>query len=229
MRISTGVAGLDSLLDGGLPARRLYTLSGPPGSGKTTLAAQYVTEGVKNGEEVLYVTMHETRNELVDDMANYDFGFSRAANAENFEFLNLTRERSRRSLTQYGRESGLSSRLASMIRQEDYDRVVVDSTMLLAHFADDADAEVTHFATGLKQTDATVLLVSEMTDPTAYAEEHYLAHGVIFLHNFLEGGGMTRGVQLVKMRGTNIDCDIRDVSFTGGGLQVDPGRKVRPE
>ncbi|NIC00072.1 RAD55 family ATPase [Halobacterium sp. R2-5] len=229
MRISTGVAGLDSLLDGGLPARRLYTLSGPPGSGKTTLAAQYVTEGVKNGEDVLYVTMHETRNELVDDMSNYEFGFSRAANAENFEFLNLTRERSRRSLTQYGRESGLSSRLASMIRQEDYDRVVVDSTMLLAHFADDADAEVTHFATGLKQTDATVLLVSEMTDPTAYAEEHYLAHGVIFLHNFLENGGMTRGVQLVKMRGTNIDCDIRDVSFTGSGLQVDPGRKVRPE
>ncbi|MCG1003921.1 MULTISPECIES: ATPase domain-containing protein [Halobacterium] len=229
MRISTGVSGLDSLLDGGLPARRLYTLSGPPGSGKTTLAAQYVTEGVKNGEDVLYVTMHETRNELVDDMDNYEFGFSRTANAENFEFLNLTRERSRRSLTQYGRESGLSSRLASMIRQEDYDRVVVDSTMLLAHFADDADAEVTHFATGLKQTDATVLLVSEMTDPTAYAEEHYLAHGVIFLHNFLENGGMTRGVQLVKMRGTNIDCDIRDVSFTGSGLQVDPGRKVRPE
>ncbi|MFB6268487.1 MAG: RAD55 family ATPase [Halobacterium sp.] len=229
MRVSTGVSGLDSLLDGGLPARRLYTLSGPPGSGKTTLAAQYVTEGVKNGEDVLYVTMHETRNELVDDMANYEFGFERAANADNFEFLNLTRERSRRSLTQYGRESGLSSRLASMIRQEDYDRVVVDSTMLLAHFADDADAEVTHFATGLKQTDATVLLVSEMTDPTAYAEEHYLAHGVIFLHNFLEDGGMTRGVQLVKMRGTNIDCDIRDVSFTGAGLNVDPGRKVRPQ
>ncbi|WP_336036502.1 RAD55 family ATPase [Halobacterium yunchengense] len=228
MRISTGVSGLDSLLDGGLPARRLYTLSGPPGSGKTTLAAQYVTEGVKNGDDVLYVTMHETRNELVDDMANYEFGFERAANADNFEFLNLTRERSRRSLTQYGRESGLSSRLSSMIRQEDYDRVVVDSTMLLAHFADDADAEVTHFATGLKQTDATVLLVSEMTDPTAYSEEHYLAHGVIFLHNFLEDGGMTRGVQLVKMRGTNIDCDIRDVSFTGAGLQVDPGRKVRP-
>lgn len=229
MRISTGVAGLDELLDGGLPARRLYTLSGPPGSGKTTLASQFVTEGIKNGEEVLYVTMHETRNELVEDMSRYEFGFERVANADNFHFLNLTMERSRRSLTEYGRESGLSSRLASMIRQEDYDRVVVDSTMLLAHFADDSETEVTHFATGLKQTDATVLLISEMTDPTAYAEEHYLAHGVIFLHNFLEEGGMTRGVQVVKMRGTNIDCDIRDVAFSGSGLQVDPGRKVRPE
>jgi KaiC/GvpD/RAD55 family RecA-like ATPase len=229
MRISTGVDGLDELLDGGLPARRLYTLSGPPGSGKTTLASQYVTEGVRQGEEVLYVTMHETRNELVEDMSRYEFGFDRVSNADNFDFLNLTMERSRRSLTKYGRESGLSSRLASMIRQEDYDRVVVDSTMLLAHFADDSETEVTHFATGLKQTDATVLLISEMTDPTAYAEEHYLAHGVIFLHNFLEEGGMTRGVQVVKMRGTNIDCDIRDVSFGGSGLQIDPGRKVRPE
>ena len=229
MRVSTGVAGLDSMLDGGLPARRLYTLSGPPGSGKTTLAAQFVTDGIRNGGDVLYVTMHETRNELVEDMSSYDFKFERATSTDRFTFLNLTRERSRQSLAQYGRESGLSSRLAAMIRQEDYDRVVVDSTMLLDHFTDDSNTEVTHFATGLKQTDATVLLVSEMTDPTAYAEEHYLAHGVVFLHNFLEGGGMTRGVQVVKMRGTNIDCDIRDVTFTGSGLQVDPSRKVRPD
>jgi KaiC/GvpD/RAD55 family RecA-like ATPase len=228
MRISTGVAGLDRLLDGGLPARRLYTLSGPPGSGKTTLAAQYVTEGVRNGDSVLYVTMHETRNELVEDMSSYDFGFEQAANSDSFEFLNLTMEHARRSLSQYGRESGLSARLAAMIRQEDYDRVVVDSTMLLDHFTDDPDTEVTEFATNLKQTDATVLLVSEMTDPTAYSEEHYLAHGVLFLHNFLEEGGMTRGVQIVKMRGTSIDCDIRDVAFTGTGLKIDPNRKVRP-
>jgi KaiC/GvpD/RAD55 family RecA-like ATPase len=229
MRISTGVAGLDRLLDGGLPARRLYTLSGPPGSGKTTLAAQYVTQGIRSGDSVLYVTMHETRNELVEDMANYEFGFDRAAGTDRFEFLNLTMERARRSLSGYGRESGLSARLAAMIRQEGYDRVVVDSTMLLDHFTDDPDTEVTEFATNLKQTDATVLLISEMTDPTAYSEEHYLAHGVIFLHNFLEEGGMTRGVQVVKMRGTNIDCDIRDVAFTGSGLNVDPNRKVRPE
>ena len=229
MRISTGVTGLDRLLDGGLPARRLYTLSGPPGSGKTTLAAQYVTDGIRNGDSVLYVTMHETRNELVEDMANYEFGFDKAANTDRFEFLNLTMERARRSLSGYGRESGLSARLAAMIRQEGYDRVVVDSTMLLDHFTDEPDTEVTEFATNLKQTDATVLLVSEMTDPTAYSEEHYLAHGVIFLHNFLEEGGMTRGVQVVKMRGTNIDCDIRDVAFTGSGLNVDPSRKVRPE
>jgi KaiC/GvpD/RAD55 family RecA-like ATPase len=70
------------------------------------------------------------------------------------------------------------------------------------------------------------MLISEMTDPTSYADEHYLAHGVIFFHNYLEATGMTRGIQVIKMRGTNIDCDIRSVDFTDGGLVVNPSERV---
>jgi KaiC/GvpD/RAD55 family RecA-like ATPase len=66
-----------------------------------------------------------------------------------------------------------------------------------------------------------------MTDPTSYADEHYLAHGVIFFHNFLEAGGMTRGVQVIKMRGTAIDPDIREIEFSDEGLCVFPDRKVQ--
>ena len=54
----------------------------------------------------------------------------------------------------------------------------------------------------------------------------YLAHGVVFFHNYMEDGGMTRGVQVIKMRGTNIDCDIRSSEFTDGGLVIDPSTKV---
>jgi KaiC/GvpD/RAD55 family RecA-like ATPase len=71
------------------------------------------------------------------------------------------------------------------------------------------------------------LLISEMTDPTAYSDEHYLAHGVIFFHNYLESGGMTRGIQVIKMRGTAIDCDIRHISFSDRGLTVDPDTKLQ--
>jgi KaiC/GvpD/RAD55 family RecA-like ATPase len=53
-----------------------------------------------------------------------------------------------------------------------------------------------------------------------------LAHGVIFFHNFLDGGSMTRGVQVIKMRGTAIDCDIRRISFNDHGLQVHADEKV---
>jgi len=99
--------------------------------------------------------------------------------------------------------------------------------MLLQHFFSDMSDEITGFISALKQTDATILLISEMTDPTSYSDEHYLAHGVIFFHNFLDSGGMTRGVQVIKMRGTAIDSEIRELSFSDQGLRVHPDRKVQ--
>ena len=99
--------------------------------------------------------------------------------------------------------------------------------MLLRHFFSDVSDEITGFISALKQTDATILLISEMTDPTSYSDEHYLAHGVVFFHNFLDSEGMTRGVQVIKMRGTDIDSDIRALSFTDRGLEIDPETQVR--
>jgi KaiC/GvpD/RAD55 family RecA-like ATPase len=226
MRVSTGTDGLDTLLNGGLPKHRLYVISGPPGSGKTTLSAQFITEGVQNNEKCLYLTMHETGSELANDMASFDFGFEQAIQTPNLRFMNILSTDIQQVLQQHGREPGLANRVAAFIEAFDIDRAVIDSTMLLQHFLDDPSAELTEFITSLKQVDATILLISEMTDPSSYSEEHYLAHGVIFLHNFLDGSGMTRAIHLIKMRGTAIDCDMRKLTFTDQGLAVHPGTRV---
>jgi len=63
-RISTGSAGLDDILGGGIDANRLYLYEGRPGTGKTTIALQFLLEGVKQGERVLYITLSETQREL---------------------------------------------------------------------------------------------------------------------------------------------------------------------
>jgi len=226
MRIESGVPGFDELVQGGLLENRLYVISGPPGSGKTTFSTQFITQGAKRGDDCLYVTMHETKEELMQDMAGYDFGFDRAMQSDAIQFLNLVTESGKRTITQFGTDGGLTNRLVAFIQQNKVERVVIDSTMLLQHFLTDISEEITGFLSALKQTDATVLLISEMTDPTSYSDEHYLAHGVIFFHNFLDGGSMTRGLQVIKMRGTAIDCDIRKISFSNTGLRVHPSEKV---
>src|SRR4051794_41047563 len=61
----TGIEGLDNILGGGVTPNRVYLLEGNPGSGKTTLALECLLEGVKRGEPTLYVTLSETKVELI--------------------------------------------------------------------------------------------------------------------------------------------------------------------
>jgi len=228
MRVSSGVPGFDDLVEGGLLKNRLYVVSGPPGSGKTTFCSQFITQGAKAGENCVYLTMHETKAELMQDMSGFDFGFDRAIKSDSIQFLNLVTESGKRTITQFGTEGGLTNRLVAFLESNQVDRAVIDSTMLLQHFfQQDVSDEITGFLSALKQTDATTLLISEMTDPTSYSDEHYLAHGVIFFHNFLDSSGMTRGVQVIKMRGTAIDSDIRELSFSDQGLRVHTKKKVQ--
>ena len=63
-RVLTGIPGLDDVLGGGLDPERLYLIEGEPGTGKTTLALQFLLEGVRRGEKGLYVTLSETEREL---------------------------------------------------------------------------------------------------------------------------------------------------------------------
>src|SRR5690348_10904305 len=65
LRSRSGCPGLDDVLGGGLPSGHVYLLEGEPGTGKTTLALQFVAEGLRNGENVLYITLSESREELM--------------------------------------------------------------------------------------------------------------------------------------------------------------------
>lgn len=70
-RISTGIAGLDDILGGGLTPQRLYLVEGSPGAGKTTLGLQFLLDGAARGESGLYITLSETTDELIAVAASH--------------------------------------------------------------------------------------------------------------------------------------------------------------
>ncbi|WP_275428658.1 ATPase domain-containing protein, partial [Enterobacter cloacae] len=70
-RVSIGIAGLDDILSGGLTRDRLYLLEGAPGTGKTTIALQFLLAGAEAGETSLYITLSETEGELRESAATH--------------------------------------------------------------------------------------------------------------------------------------------------------------
>ncbi len=75
-RSKTGVPGLDNILNGGFIPHRLYLIDGDPGAGKTTLSLQYLLEGVKAGEKCLYITLSETKEELIAGAESHDWSLA---------------------------------------------------------------------------------------------------------------------------------------------------------
>jgi len=242
MRIRTGIDGLDEILQGGLLSERVYLLSGPPGSGKTTFCVQYLAQGAALGEVGLYVSLVESPQNIIDDMSNYSMNVITLIKMHKLLFADLGPRMDYGFIDEL-HESGLNDHdminspadhgapspatvykeIASYVAEYGVKRLVIDSVSAIRFTSKDMslqEKEMSRFIRNLKKLGCTTILISEMTDPTAYSTEQFASHGVIFLHNFLYDKTMTRAIQIIKMRGTKHDCNLRRVGFTEKGLCV---------
>lgn len=229
IRISSGNKGLDTVLRGGLPAERLYLVEGEPGSGKTTLGLQFLAEGVRSGERVLYITLSETSEELRAVAASHGWSLDgvdlfELSSAE--EVLGEGREQS--ILHSWEVELGGTIRLI----QEQVDRinprrVVFDSLSELRLLAQDP-LRYRRQVLALKQFFAgrktTVILVDDLTTSGGRdAHLHSLCHGVITLERLtLDFGASRRRMQVQKLRGVDFSAGYHDLAIRTGGLDIYP-------
>lgn len=228
LRLLTGVEGLDSVLRGGLLAGRLYLLDGHPGAGKTTLALQYLLEGVRLGETCLYVTLSETREELEAGAKSHHWSLD---GIEVLELVAAEKELDADSqLTMYHpaeieftETMRLMTEAVERVRPQ---RMVLDSMAELGLLAQ-SSLRYRRQILALKQffigRNCTVLLLDDRTVEGPDMQVQSIAHGVISLNHHAPPYGRTlRQLQVLKFRGSDFSSGVHDFVIKRGGLNVFP-------
>ena len=227
-RIDTGVQGLNDILSGGLPAGQMYLLEGTPGTGKTTLAMQFVRTAVLAGEKALYITLSESKRELEASAQSHGWRIDELSIAEF-----VPEEASLHPEQQYTvfhpSEVELAStihKLTELIETEKPARIVIDSLSELRLLAADT-MRYRRQLLALKQffagRDTTVLLLDDRSAEGSDMQLQSIAHGVIRLDKVPRSYGITRRqIEIVKLRGSAFREGFHDYTIHTGGLQIYP-------
>lgn len=225
---STGIAGLDKILRGGLPRHRFYMIQGDPGVGKTTLALQFLLEGARRGEKGLYITLSETRDELlaVAESHGWDLG--------KIEILELTSMEQRlhsesQNTLFHPSEVELTQTVEMVldkVEKSKPDRVVIDSLSEFRLLSQDAlryRRQMLAFKQYFAANGATVLLLDDRTTGETDLLIQSIAHGVIALRRMISDFGTERRqLGVAKLRGLKFEAGNHDYVVQTGGLMVFP-------
>ena len=225
---TTGIAGLDDVLGGGFTPNRLYLVEGMPGSGKTTLAFQFLIEGVKRGEPVLYVTLSETADEIRAVAASHGWSLDGVMVREL-----VPPQESLEPEEQYTvfhpsevELSDTTKKILDDVERIKPARLVFDSLSELRLLAGNP-LRYRRQILALKQYFAgrrcTVLLLDDLTSEGHDLQVQSIAHGALLLEQTIpEYGKQRRRLSVVKYRGQAFRGGFHDYTIEHGGLRVYP-------
>lgn len=205
LRTPTGVAGLDPLIEGGIPGNSLILLAGNPGTGKTIFSLHFLQHGAdKLGEPGLYVSFAEDRDTIASNMSRYGLAIEKLEKEEKIKILDMITMR----------EEGIAQTLEyilELIQSMKARRLVIDSFSAMAQaFRDKIDARIIiHTVLGkiVRKLGCTTLLIDEVpygSDQIGLSVEEFVSDGVIVFRKVEKEGQRLREIDLLKLRGTEI-------------------------
>jgi circadian clock protein KaiC len=227
-RISTGSKGLDDILGGGFDTNRMYLYEGEPGTGKTTIALQFLLEGARQGERVLYITLSETQEELALVARRHEWNLD---GIDIFELVppetSLNPEREITVLHPAEMELSETTKLVfDCVIKLNPTRVVFDSLSelrLLAQSPLRYRRQVLALKHFFASRQCTVILLDDLSSAANDLQLHSISHGVVLLEQLaIEYGSERRRLRVVKMRGIKFRGGFHDFNIAKGGLDIFP-------
>jgi len=226
--VSTGIPDLDDNLGGGLTRNRFYMVQGVPGSGKTTLALQFLMEGARRGESVLYVTLSETEEEIRAVAASHGWSLGGVQVLEVIPSEETLSPEEQYTVFQPD-EVELSETTKAILGEVETRkpvRVAFDSLSELRLLAG-SPLRYRRQMLGLKQyfsgRKCTVIVLDDFTGTDDDPQLQSIAHGIIELDQETPlFGSARRRVRVIKYRGRQFVGGFHDFRIARGGLQVFP-------
>lgn len=228
-KAATGITGLDDILSGGLSRGHVFLLEGQPGTGKTTVALQFLQAGAQAGETSLYITLSETEKELRAGARSH--GWELDDHIKIYELTPpenlLDPEQNQTLLYSSDLELGEATRqIFEVVERVKPTRVVIDSLSeirLLAQSSLRYRRQILSIKHYFARYDATVVLLDDLTTELLDKTVHSVAHGVIRLEELTPNyGAERRRLKIVKYRGQKYRGGFHDFTIVHGGINVFP-------
>jgi len=228
-RLKTGIEGLDDILHGGFPPGHLYLIEGDPGTGKTTLALQFLLEGIRRGERVLYVTLSESAEELQQVGRSHHWDLTGVEIAEMIPPDDDLRPEAQYTVF-HPSEVELADTIASILKKVDEiqpHRLVFDSLAELRMLARDPlkyRRQILALKRHLSGGNSTVLMLDDRTSGSHDdLQLQSIAHGVIVMQGLGRDYGIRRRrIEIHKLRGSPFREGFHDYIIRTGGLDIFP-------
>jgi circadian clock protein KaiC len=227
-RVSTGCEGLDNILNGGFPRGRLYLIEGDPGAGKTTLALQFTLGGARTGERALYITLSESRADLVHAAESHGLSLDQIEIVELLPNENDLLPEQQYTVF-HPAEVELSDRMQRIVKEVQRvrpERLVIDALSELRMLAKDPfryRRQILSLKDFMADQKCTVILLDDRSSRDPDLQLHSIVHGVISMDKVPREYGKTRRqIEIVKLRGTPYREGYHDYAIVTGGVQVFP-------